>query len=143
MPQFDFSTYSSQIFWFSIFFALIYFFSSKIILPRIAKILHERKSIIDTDIAFASRLDIEINEIQAQNDALVSKANQEYQNKLSEVSKEAARKKEKMIEELKNNIDQKIEKSRNEIKGFLVTAKNSSSNAIDDIAGLIKQKILN
>ena len=122
---------------------MIYFFSSKIILPRIAKILLDRKNLIDNDITFANKLDSEINEIQAKNDALIAQANQEYQNKLSEVNKEAARKKEQMIEELKNKIDQQIEKSRSEIKGFLITSKNSSKKAIDELTKLIKQKILN
>ena len=78
MPQFDFSTYSSQIFWFSICFAILYFFASKIILPRIRDILGDRKVVIDTDISYAKNLEDQIADLQLKSDTLRKSANQEY-----------------------------------------------------------------
>lgn len=143
MPQFDFSTYSPQIFWLIICFSALYFFSSKIILPRILEITKNRKNVIDKDVDFAKNLEEDIIEINQQASSLKAKANQDYQLQLEETIKKANKKREQTIEELKNKIDQKIEKSRLEIKNFLANSKDKNSSAINDITQLIKKKILN
>jgi F0F1-type ATP synthase membrane subunit b/b' len=49
MPQFDYSNYSSQIFWFLICFTILFFVSRTVILPRIKNILEERNKIIESN----------------------------------------------------------------------------------------------
>jgi hypothetical protein len=46
MPQLDKVTYSSQIFWCFITFSTLYFVLLRNILPKIAKVLEERKNLI-------------------------------------------------------------------------------------------------
>lgn len=50
LPQLDAETYASQIFWLAVSFAILYFFMSKISLPKIAKVMHERKTKIASDL---------------------------------------------------------------------------------------------
>ena len=141
MPQFDFSTYSSQIFWFSICFAILYYFTSKIILPRIKNILGDRRNVIDTDISFAKRLEDKIADLQLKADSLRKSANQEYQSKIDEAVKVSAKRREEMIAQLKEKIDQNTEKSKKEIAAFIANTKNKSDAAIKDLTQIIKQKI--
>lgn len=55
-PPFDASTFPSQILWLAITFGLLYFLLSKLALPRVGGILHERQHRIQTDLGEANRL---------------------------------------------------------------------------------------
>lgn len=56
LPQFDFSTWSSQIFWLVVTFGLLYFVLAKFILPRIGEGISERGDRIADDLDAASRM---------------------------------------------------------------------------------------
>ena len=56
MPQFDPSSFPSQIFWLVIFFALLYLLMSKVALPRMAAVLDRRHKAIESDLSKATAL---------------------------------------------------------------------------------------
>ena len=56
MPQLDFTTFPNQIFWLVVTLVVIYLLLSKIVLPRVAGILAERKGVITGDLAAAEEL---------------------------------------------------------------------------------------
>ena len=53
MPQFDVSSFSSQLFWLAIVFAILYFIVSKFIAPKAESILTARNRYIEDDINYA------------------------------------------------------------------------------------------
>lgn len=55
-PPFDSSTFASQLLWFALTFALLYYLMSKMALPRIAGILEDRRDRIASDLDLAERL---------------------------------------------------------------------------------------
>ncbi len=55
-PPFDSTTFASQLLWFAITFALLYYLMSKVALPRIAGILEDRRDRIASDLDLADRL---------------------------------------------------------------------------------------
>ena len=55
MPQLDFSTYASQIFWLFLTFALLYITMARLALPRVRDVLETRQSRIAQDIADAEK----------------------------------------------------------------------------------------
>lgn len=55
-PPMDATTFPSQIFWLVIFFALLYLLMSRLVLPRLAQILHGRAAKIGGDLAKAQAL---------------------------------------------------------------------------------------
>ena len=55
-PPFDSSTFASQILWFAITFALLYYLMAKVALPRIAGILEDRRDRIASDLDLADSL---------------------------------------------------------------------------------------
>ena len=56
MPQFDTSTFVSQIFWLVVSFAVVFVFVWRIVLPRIAATLENRQRKIGDDLARAGEL---------------------------------------------------------------------------------------
>jgi len=63
LPQLDFSTYTSQIFWMFIIFALLYFFVAKKTLPEISGTIEGRKNHIDADLDTAEKLSAEADAV--------------------------------------------------------------------------------
>jgi len=55
-PPFDSTTYASQLLWFAITFALLYYLMAKVALPRIAGILEDRRDRIASDLDLAESL---------------------------------------------------------------------------------------
>jgi len=56
MPQLEFATYASQIFWLAIIFAILYIYLAKGSLPVIREVLHNRQSRISSDLQKAESL---------------------------------------------------------------------------------------
>jgi F-type H+-transporting ATPase subunit b len=55
-PPFDSTTFASQLLWFAITFALLYYLMAKVALPRIAGILEDRRDRIASDLDLAEGL---------------------------------------------------------------------------------------
>ncbi len=142
MPQLDLTTYSSQIFWFLLCFAALYFCSSRIILPRISAILKSRKNIIDADLSSAAALDDQIHKLQHKASELRKDANHKYQTKLEEAAKFATQTREKMIEDLKEKLDQSTQKSFQELANLIEQSRTQSEVAIKNLTGQITKKLL-
>jgi F-type H+-transporting ATPase subunit b len=62
MPQLDFSTYPSQIFWLAIAFGLLYLALDRFLIPRIGGAIEERKDRIEDDLDIAARKKAEADE---------------------------------------------------------------------------------
>ena len=59
MPQFDPSTYASQLFWLAVMFVALYWIVSKIAVPRIGEVLEQRARVIQDDLDRATQLKAE------------------------------------------------------------------------------------
>jgi F-type H+-transporting ATPase subunit b len=55
-PPFNRETFGSQLLWFAITFALLYFLLARVALPRVARIIEARRARIRDDLAAAARL---------------------------------------------------------------------------------------
>ncbi len=65
MPQFDSSSFASQIFWLVITFGALYFAMVRSVLPKIAEVVEARQSRIDDDLERATNLEQEAREALA------------------------------------------------------------------------------
>ena len=65
MPQFEPSSFASQIFWLVVCFAFVFVFAWRLYLPRIAATIDNRHQRVDSDIARAEELAAEAEEVLA------------------------------------------------------------------------------
>lgn len=142
MPQFDLTTYSSQIFWFAICFLTLYICLAKILLPRINSIISQRKNVIDADNSAAKTLQSEIDELQKKKNEILTAANQKYKNALDIAQKNANQAKEKLVEEFKETSAQMVEKSRAEINKIISSSKEGSEKLANKLALDLQKKIM-
>lgn len=78
-PPFAAETYGSQLLWLAITFGLLYWFLSKVALPRIGGILEERDNKIGADLAAAGKLSEESNAALAAYEQALAEARQRAQ----------------------------------------------------------------
>ncbi len=142
MPQLDITTYSSQIFWFAICFAILYAFVSKIIAPRITEILKIRRTVIDQDNKEASDLDDKIVALETKTAELRKNATAKYQSVVDLAVKEANSQREKTLNELKTSFENMTLKSRNEISEFVKNSEEKIGESINTLSANIKKVIL-
>lgn len=59
MPQFDPTTFASQLFWLAVTFVLLYIVVSRFAIPRLGKVLEQRQKTVDDDLDRAQQLKAE------------------------------------------------------------------------------------
>ncbi len=94
MPQLDFSTYSSQVFWLLATFLLLYLLISRSALPRIHEIVEKRRHRIESDLDRAERLSEEATQAQAAYEQMQRQAQENATALIDEASTEIAERQE-------------------------------------------------
>jgi F-type H+-transporting ATPase subunit b len=115
MPQLDVSTFPSQIFWLSVFFVLLYLLMARVALPKIEKIIDERRNRVDGDLDKAGQMKTEAEAvIAAYEKALLDARHQaqltmkETSDRLSAISAERQRQASRVIAEHTTIAEQRI-----------------------------------
>ncbi|MBM3579744.1 MAG: hypothetical protein FJX34_03105 [Alphaproteobacteria bacterium] len=142
MPQFDFTTYSSQIFWFSLCFLALYCAAHFVILPRVREILTARKNVIKSDKSATHTLEKKITNLQNTAEQLRREASERYESRIEETSRQTAKQKDKTLGNLKENLDSTITKTRLEIKSFLEKSEANANAAAEALSQKIQSKLL-
>lgn len=142
MPQFDFANYSSQIFWFSLCFAVLYLVVSLVILPRIHNIIAIRKNVVDSDKLATSKIERNVSDLRSKTDKLHKEASNSYENKINEISSKVLRDRDEALTKLKSDLEEMVKKSRLELKSFVETSEVNAVSAIQSLVQNIKTKIL-
>ena len=143
MPQFDFTTYSAQIFWFSICFFVLYYFMASVILPRIRGIIADRKNVVSDDLLSAESLNEQNDASRTKTDEILREADLKYKTVMDTAVKEAAQRKEKFVEEFKITAENLIEKSKAEIDKMITNSDTQHRSAIEKLVTLTQNKIFN
>lgn len=144
MPQFDPSTFSSQLFWLVICFVGLYWIISKFAIPRIGDILEQRERVVQDDLDRAESLKGEAEQALANYEAAMADAREQARtlmNKVTSDAKAAAESRNKEIgAELTAQIsdaEQRIAAARDEAMSSLTSiAADAAKDAASRLAGL-------
>lgn len=90
MPQLDITTFSPQIFWLAISFILLFVLMSRLVLPRVDKVLGQREERIGGNLEKAEKLKAEADAILAAYQKAMADARAQAQTALSAASMEIA-----------------------------------------------------
>lgn len=142
LPQFDPSSYPSQIFWLTVSFAILYIFFSSKTLPDISSVLENRREHIESDMDTAERLKEEAKETQ-----------ESYETALNESRAKAAAARMQASDKIKAKTETEMqalrEKSEQEIAALETRLTKTRQDAMDDmdsiaaeIASIAAEKIV-
>lgn len=143
MPQFDFATYGSQIFWLVLTFGLLYFFVSKFIAPKIESTLLARMNVIEDDIIVAENAAIDADKLNVQKQEYVDQLNEELnalqQEAVSMVEKSYEAKQKILSAKLETESSDALKKLESDVSQFHIDEQASCL----DLAAFIIHRITN
>lgn len=135
MPQFDTSTFASQIFWLVVWFAIVFAFAWRVVLPRITNTLEDRQRKISDDLARASELADQADEVMAAYEARLAEARSNAHEELHSAAVRAAAESEKRNAELAEKLAADGVAARERIAAETAAAKDHVREIAEDIAG--------
>ncbi len=141
MPQFDYTTYASQIFWFIICFAILYLTIYFVIIPRLSEIINTRINIISSNTSIAEELQQKIAEISQKSQQLRNEAQNSYHTQINQAIKEINKNRESSLAKTKAELVILQKQAQQKIQEFLKQSFLQNQQQIIDIANLIKNKI--
>ncbi len=143
MPQFDFSQYPAQIFWFLLCFAALYLFIAFVIIPRIKGVVDDRKSVIDKDVAGLEELSKQISAVQEKSAIATKDADSKYKDLIAKAVESSKKERAKHFDKFKGDSEKLLEKSKIEIEKVVKDSNSKLDKAVKGIVDLIAKKILN
>ncbi|MEE2761145.1 MAG: F0F1 ATP synthase subunit B' [Pseudomonadota bacterium] len=130
MPQFDVTTFPTQLIWLVIAFIILYVLMERVALPRIGQVLEERQEKIDDNLDAAEQLRTEAeSEAEAYEAALVQ-AREQARGAIQEAARNGAEEASRRQEELGRNLADQIKAAEENI----VAAKQDAVASIREVA---------
>jgi F-type H+-transporting ATPase subunit b len=135
MPQLDPSTYASQIFWLAVTFLIFFLIAWRVALPKIGRVLEDRRERIDRDVSKAQEVRNEAEAVLAEYEKLSAEGRASAQVVLREANELAAAEAAAEHEKLAKKLAGDIEKAERRI----AEARSSALEGIGDVAAEIAQ----
>ena len=138
LPQMDFSTYPSQIFWLAITFGVLYWLMSGVILPRLGGAIEERRDRIADDLDHASEFRRQAEEAErSYNEALAS-----ARTKAQSIAAQTRAEVETEIAELQAMADEKTAASIADAEKRLADMRVTAAGKVKDAASDVTKEIV-
>ncbi|MEC9022228.1 MAG: hypothetical protein VX597_01325 [Pseudomonadota bacterium] len=135
MPQLDFATFPTQIFWLCITFLVLYLVMWKVVIPRISGVLQERQSRVENDLERAEQLQLEATSVLAAYKESISNGKLEAQKIIQEATLQIAKSQtQRETEALK-----RISAMTTEAEGKITAARNDAIADIRSVAAELVQ----
>ena len=130
MPQFNASTFPSQLFWLVVTFVLLYLFMNFLVLPRIRDNIRLRKNKISNDLERAELIKHQIDKIMEDYDEKISRS----KNRANETIKSSIEKADQDFSAQLNNVKKRIIQKVNEAEKETLEYKKNFSSEINNIS---------
>jgi F-type H+-transporting ATPase subunit b len=142
LPQFDPSTFASQVFWLILSFGLMYVFFAKKTIPDIANILKRRSAHIEHDIATAQKLRESAEEAKARFERAVSEAQQKSTSIFLKADQDVKVKVTSALEEFKGRSLLRLKDTEDFIDKSKKDAMESIHQVAAEVASMAAEKIV-
>lgn len=144
MPQFDITTFPSQIFWLVVTFVALYWVVAKIAVPRIGEVLEQRARVIQDDLDRAAALKAETDQTIAAYEKAMAAAREQAGDHMRAVTAEAKAIADKRTTEIANQVAQqvseaeaRIAKAKDEaLAGLRTVAADTARDVVAKLANL-------
>ena len=141
MPQFDPSSYASQIFWLLVIFAIFYWLMARVAIPRIAEVIQARSERVASDLDKAEQLKKESQAVIETYETALSKAREEAASVLVDTAQEiSAMSSERQaayaaelaarITEAEDSIAKAMTKAKSEIRTIAIEAAGETTRKL-------------
>lgn len=137
MPQLDISTYPSQLFWLIISFSILYACMHWLIVPRISKVFHKRRGLLEDRLEEIEHFRKEIEHLEIKIERLSSQSQKDSMELLTNTKRECTKlfaeeeiKLQKKAAESLESFTKKMELRVQEVEGELFKKREEFSHSI-------------
>lgn len=130
MPQFDPSSFASQLFWLLVMFVALYLIVSKIAIPRIGEVLDQRARVIQDDLDRATQLKAETDQAIATYEKAMAAARTQAFDHMRTIQAELKTVADARTAEVTNEVNRQI----NEAEARILQAKKKALESIKGVA---------
>lgn len=141
-PPFNAETYASQLFWLAITFGFLYWFVSRVALPRVSAVLEERRKRIDTDLSEAAQLKEKADAAFAAYEAGLATAKANAQKIAEEMRSRLTSESEAQRKALEHDLSSKIADAEKAIADTKMQALSHVGEIANDTASSIVERLL-
>ena len=142
LPQLDFTTWPSQIFWLAIALVVLYYLMSKIALPRISETLEERADAIADDLDKAEEFRRRASEAEKAYDQALADARAKAQSIIAEARAEMQAELDAAMAEADAEISARTAESEKRIRAIRDDAVAAVKSVATETAGAVIDAIL-
>lgn len=130
MPQFDPSTFASQLFWLLVMFVALYWIISRVAVPRIGEVLDQRARVIQDDLDRATQLKAETDAAVAAYDKAMADARAQAYEHMKVIQADMKAVADKQTAEVTAQVTQQIA----EAEGRIAQAKQTALDSLKTIS---------
>ena len=142
MPQLDLSTFPSQIFWLAVFFVVLYVLMKRLALPKIEKIIEERRARVEGDLDKAGQMKSEAEAVIAAYEKALADARARAQTIANETRDKLNAEAEKARKILEGELNAKLAEAEKTIAATKQAAlANVRGIAIEAAAAIVERLI--
>lgn len=142
MPQFDVSTYASQLFWLILTFVPLYLIIIRVALPRIGEVLEARQDKIDDDLKKAAARKEEADTVLAEYEALQAESHAKAQALLRQAQEDMAAEAARLNDELTSRLAEEGAEAEKRIAAAKAEAVSNLSAAVAEVASAATKKLI-
>ncbi|MCB2082055.1 MAG: F0F1 ATP synthase subunit B' [Hyphomicrobiales bacterium] len=138
MPQLDYTTFASQLFWLAISFTVLYLFMQRYVLPRMTSVLQGRRERIANDLEKAEQLKQEAEALNADYISSINKVRGEANALIAKAVADSKDNAEARFSKLEKELSEKAQKAEKD----LITARKKVVEEISDVASALARDIV-
>ncbi|MGV3279175.1 hypothetical protein ACFX5K_05995 [Rickettsiales bacterium LUAb2] len=141
LPQFNYSRFPEQVFWFLLIFCILYIILVKFVIPTIRNIKHSRERFIDENLFYYNKNNSEVNKLSKQISEAFKKANIDSKEYLNNLVKELSQKEQERLNTIKNSNNKVKQELLSEIKLYNKDFNDHLPNLLKENISLLLNKI--
>ena len=142
LPQLDFATYPSQVFWLVISFFVLYFLVAKLAMPRIAEVLEERQERIEDDLDKAETLKKEAYQVRIEYEKALSAAREKAQDATRHAQEEIAKRSAEAESAAQVKVTVMLEEAEKRIAASKTGAEGNPGDPISSLERSVAQEVV-
>lgn len=141
MPQFDVTTFSSQIFWLVIAFAIVFTVAWRVALPRLNALKETRQTRVDSDLERAAALKADADAALAAYERELGEARTRAQEETRRAAEKAAAEGQRRMTELSGRLAADADAAASRIAGARAQALGNLDTVAQELAGAAAQRL--
>ena len=141
MPQFDTSTFVSQVFWLVVTFVVLFILMWKVALPRVSEALDNREQKIAADIERAEELKVSAEKVQVELDKALAEARADAQAVIAKANAAIAKDQAKKVATFSADLENKTSEAEKRIEGARKAALASVTEVATEVTQAAVEKL--